>query len=69
MATGPNPKPFQMMRAEASKNYSAMTLLVLQTKAGKDWPKIEKVLEELDEDEFKAFSEGWAEFSGMTPGE
>lgn len=69
MAKGKNPPPFKMMKAEATKNYSAMTLLVLEAKAGKDWPKIEAVLEQLDEDEFKAFSQGWAEHSGMSPGE
>jgi hypothetical protein len=69
MSKGKNPPPFKMMKAEAAKNYSAMTLLVLETKAGKDWPAIEAVLEQMDEDEFKAFSEGYAEHSGMSTGE
>lgn len=69
MAKGKNPPPFAMMKAEATKNYSQMTLLVLKAKAGKDWPEIEAILEQLDEDDFKAFSEGWAAHSGMSTGE
>jgi hypothetical protein len=69
MAKGKNPPPFAMMKAEAEKNYSRMTLLVLKVKAGDDWPRIEGILEQLDEDEFKAFSEGWAAHSGVSTGE
>lgn len=69
MAKGKNPPPFAMMKAEAEKAYSRMTLLVLRSKAGDDWPHIEAILEQLDEDEFRAFSEGWAAHSGVTVGE
>ena len=69
MAKGKNPPPFAMMKAEAAKNYSQMTLLVLKAKAGKNWPEIEAILEEMDEDDFKAFSEGYSEHSGISTGE
>lgn len=69
MAKGKNPPPFKMMKAEATKNFSLMTLLVLEAKAGDNWPATEALLEQLDEDEFKAFSQGWSEHSGMNAGE
>ncbi len=52
-----------------AKDYSQMTLLVLKAKSGKDWPEIEAILEEMEEDEFKAFSEGYSEHSGVNTGE
>lgn len=69
MAKGKNPPPFAMMEAEATKNFSAMTILVLKAKSGKDWPAVQEILREMEEDEFKEFSEGYSVHSGVTPGE